>query len=62
MKLKGKNETIINTRTVEFFLAFLLEKSLKTSTKSREMLRSVLTTRLLVTVYRAALSVAAPEG
>ena len=62
MKLKGKNETIINTRIVEFFLAFLLEKSLKTSTKSREMLRSVLTTRLLVTVYRAALSVAAPEG
>ena len=33
-----------------------------TSPKSRELLRSVLGTGLLVTVYRAALSVAAPGG
>ena len=44
------------------FLAFLLVKSSKTSPKSREMLRSVLSTGLLLTVYRAVLSVAAPRG
>ena len=35
---------------------------MKTSPKSREMLRSVLGTELLVTIYGAALSVAAPGG
>ena len=33
---------------------------MKTSPKSKEMLRSVLDTGLLVTVYRAALTVAVP--
>ena len=44
------------------FPSFSACKIIETSSKSREMLRSLLSTGLLLTVYRAALSVAAPEG
>ena len=44
-----------------FMIETLDVKSLKTSSKSREMLRSVLGTGLLVTVYHATFSVAPGE-